>query len=174
MAHRRRHVLASILAGSVAGCLRDREERTAESIYEYPQTTVQAQTTDGTVEGQVTAAVAHTRAQQARGLSDTPRLRDGWGLLFVYNSVSLRTFYMREMDFGIDIIFADADGVITKIVSAPAPGPEEDGTDQRYHGSAQYVLEVVYGWASERGITTGDRLRFSLPPTVDGSGPSEQ
>jgi uncharacterized membrane protein (UPF0127 family) len=67
---------------------------------------------------------------------------------------------MREMDFGIDIVFADADGVITEIHHAPAPGPGEDGTDQTYGGRGKYVLEVTYRWTEERGVSTDDVLVF--------------
>ena len=67
---------------------------------------------------------------------------------------------MREMDFGIDIVYADRDGVITEIHHAPAPGPDEDGSQHRYSGTGQYVLEVPLRWSSRQLITRGDRLRW--------------
>lgn len=83
-------------------------------------------------------------------------------MLFTYDSVADRTFVMREMDFGIDIIYADADGTITEIHHAPEPEPDEDGTDQRYPGRGQYILEVGYEWTAERNVNEGDRLEFDL------------
>ena len=141
------------------------EESTDEepAIHEgYETTEVRAVTPEGDELGSVTAAIADTRDRRVLGLSDTEELPDDRGMLFVYESVADRTFVMREMDFGIDIVYADADGTITEIHHAPAPGPDEDGEEQRYPGRGQYVLEVTYEWTSERGVGEGDVLEFDL------------
>jgi uncharacterized membrane protein (UPF0127 family) len=70
------------------------------------------------------------------------------------------TFVMREMDFGIDIVYADGEGTIVEIHNAPEPGPNEDGNEQQYPGSGQYVLEVPYEWSDRHGVTVGDVLAF--------------
>jgi hypothetical protein len=80
--------------------------------------------------------------------------------LFVHERERGLTYVMREMDFGIDIVFADADRVITEIHHAPAPGPDEDGDSQRYPGRGKYVLEVGYDWTTARDVAAGDVLRF--------------
>jgi len=130
---------------------------------DYETTEVRVRTPDGETLGSVTAAIADTWELRVRGLSDTESLPADRGMLFVYETVSDRKFVMREMDFGIDIVYADADGAITRIHHAPEPGPNEDGEDQRYPGRGQYVLEVGYRWTAERGIAEGDRLAFTLP-----------
>ena len=112
--------------------------------------------------GRVTAAVADSYERRYRGLSDTASLPEDRGMLFVYGAGADRTFVMRGMDFGIDIVYADADGTITRIHHAPEPGPGEDGDRQRYPGRGQYVLEVNSGWTTERGVEVGDRLLFDL------------
>lgn len=110
--------------------------------------------------GSVTAAVADTRALRYTGLSDTPSLPEDRGMLFVHERERGLTYVMREMDFGIDIVFADADRVITEIHHAPAPKPAEDGESQRYPGRGKYVLEVGYEWTTARNVAVGDVLRF--------------
>jgi uncharacterized membrane protein (UPF0127 family) len=129
----------------------------------YETTEVRVLTPEGDRLGSVTAAIADTRELRYLGLSDTESLPADRGMLFVYETVDDRTFVMREMDFGIDIVYADADGAITRIHHAPEPGPNEDGEEQRYPGRGQYVLEVGYHWTTDRGISEGDRLAFSLP-----------
>jgi len=124
----------------------------------YETAHVRVETPDGQQLGAVTAAIADTADLRYTGLSDTESLPEDRGMLFVYDEVSDHTFVMREMDFGLDIVFADADGTITTIHHAPAPGPDEDGEDQTYPGRGQYVLEVDRGWTAERGVTAGDRL----------------
>jgi len=110
--------------------------------------------------GAVTAAVADTRALRYTGLSDTSSLPEDRGMLFVHERERGLTYVMREMDFGIDIVFAGADRVITEIHHAPAPGPDEDGENQRYPGRGKYVLEVGYEWTTAREVAVGDVLRF--------------
>jgi uncharacterized membrane protein (UPF0127 family) len=110
----------------------------------------------------VTAAVADTPELRYTGLSDTESLPEDRGMLFVYGSVADRTYVMREMDFGLDIVFADADGTITTIHEVPEPGPDEDGNAQEYAGRGQYVLEVNRGWSDDHGVDVGDRLEFEL------------
>lgn len=112
--------------------------------------------------GSVVAAVADTPELRYRGLSETPSLPEGRGMLFVFDGAADRTFVMRGMSFGIDIVYADTDGAITRIHHAPAPGPEADGSEQHYPGYGQYVLEVNRGWTTDRGVTAGDVLDFEL------------
>ncbi|WP_290810116.1 DUF192 domain-containing protein [Halovivax sp.] len=129
---------------------------------DYETTEVTVTDPDGDELGSVTAAIVDTPDLRYLGLSDTESLPEDRGMLFVYEDVDDRTFVMREMDFGIDIVYADADGVITEIHHAPEPGPDEDGEDQRYPGRGQYVLEVGYEWTADRGVAEGDRLEFDL------------
>ena len=162
----RRGVLAGI-GLATAGCLgrsgASATDETVPTIYtDYPTTTVAADTPDGTQRPTVTAAVADDRPERKRGLSATEILRPGWGMLFVFETMANREFYMKDMDFGIDIIYAAAEGRITRIHHAPEPGPDENGAAQRYSGHGQYVLEVPYDWTTEHSVEPGDRLVFDL------------
>lgn len=140
------------------------EPSTAASVHRgYETTEVVVRTPDGDLLGSVTAAIADTRELRYLGLSDTESLPEDRGMLFVYDTVGDRTFVMREMDFGIDIVYADADGTITRIHHAPEPAPDEDGNAQRYPGRGRFVLEVGFHWTTDRGITEGDQLAFTLP-----------
>ena len=129
---------------------------------DYATTEVRAVSPAGFELGSVTAAIADTGELRYTGLSDTESLPEDRGMLFVFESVADRGFVMRRMDFGIDIVYADSEGTITGIHNAPAPGPDEDGNSQGYPGRGQYVLEVNYGWTTERDVSEGDRLEFEL------------
>ena len=122
----------------------------------YEMTNVAVRTAEDDLLDWVRAAVADTNSLRHTGLSDTDSMPEHYGMVFVYDEVDDRTFVMREMDFGIDIVYADDEGRITTIHHAPEPGPEEDGSQQRYPGRGQYVLEVNYGWTTERGVEEGD------------------
>lgn len=138
------------------------DESSTEIHADYPSTDVRVMTPEGDVLGEVTAALPDTPELHRIGLSDTEELPEDRGMLFAYKTVEERTFAMPDMSFGIDIIFADDEGVITDIFHAPEPGPDEDGAEQTYTGRGQYVLEVVYEWTVERGIEEEDLLSFRL------------
>ena len=136
---------------------------TPDPVHEsYETTELSVVSEDGSELGSVTAAVADTGDLRYTGLSDTESLPEDRGMLFVYESVADRTFVMRRMDFGIDIVYADSAGTITRIHHAPEPGPDEDGNAQEYPGRGQYVLEVNYEWTTRHGVEAGDRLEFDL------------
>jgi uncharacterized membrane protein (UPF0127 family) len=75
-------------------------------------------------------------------------------MLFVHDNAGSKSYVMRNMSFGIDIIFIDSEGTITEIRSARPP-PEDNAP---YAGRGLYVLEVPRGWATEQGIESGDRV----------------
>lgn len=154
----RRGVLAAGAAAALAGCLEALPAPTADPFEDYEAVEVAVHTPGGELAGEVTAAVADTPARRYRGLGGVEVLPEGWGMLFVFEGEATRTFVMRDMRVGIDIVFADAEGTVTAVHHAPAPGPDEDGTEQRYTGTARYVLEVALGWTTDRGVGPGHRL----------------
>ncbi|PSP40262.1 DUF192 domain-containing protein, partial [Halobacteriales archaeon QH_2_66_30] len=137
-------------------------ETPVEVHEDYETTEVTVRSSDGEELGSVTAAIADTSDLRYLGLSDTEYLPEDRGMLFVFDEAQELTFVMREMDFPIDIVYADDEGVITSIHHARAPGPDEDGNDLQYPGRGQYVLEVNQHWTTERGVEGGDVLEFEL------------
>lgn len=112
--------------------------------------------------GRVEAAVADTFLKRYVGLSDTDRLPPDRGMLFVHDAPGEYTYVMRDMSFGLDIVFVAENRTITAIRHAPAPGADEDGSSQRYTERGRYVLEVNRGWTTDHGVEVGDELRFDL------------
>lgn len=106
----------------------------------------------------VDVRLAESYEEKYTGLSDTETLRNGTGMLFVYDQEQRRTFVMREMDYPLDIVFVGADGRINRIAQAPAPGPNEDGNDIERSGSAKWILEVPRGWMAAQNVSEGDRI----------------
>ena len=128
---------------------------------DHDHATVTIEDEHGTELATFDAEVADTPYQRYLGLSDHDDLADDEGMLFVFEDEDDRAFVMRDMDFPIDIIFADANGEITTIYEAPVP-EHDDAELERYEGSAQWVLEVPKGVAADRGIEPGDRLRIEF------------
>ena len=86
-----------------------------------------------------------------------PILEPGTGMLFVYDDVHPRVFWMKDTPLELAIIFVAADGRITAIergrpgslVRIPSPGP------------VQFVLEINHREA--RGLQVGDRMLWIAP-----------
>ena len=121
---------------------------------EYSETTASIQSANGTELASVDVRIADTPAKRQIGLSRTDRLDNGTGMLFVHENSGSKSYVMRNMSFGIDIVFVDSDGTITEIHSARPP-PRDDAP---YTGRGRYVLEVPRGWAAERGVEPGDTV----------------
>lgn len=106
----------------------------------------------------VDVRIAETYEEKYAGLSGTETLRNGTGMLFVYDREESRTYVMRDMNYPLDIVFIGADRRINAIRQAPAPGPNQDGNDIRRSGSAKWILEVPRGWMKSQNVTEGDRI----------------
>lgn len=100
--------------------------------------------------------VADTDASREQGLSGRTQLPEGQGMLFVFDTEDLWGFWMKDMRFPIDMLWADANGRITTVVENASP----DSYPQIFYPTqlAKYVLEVPAGYAARNGITEGSRL----------------
>lgn len=110
-----------------------------------------------TVAGQyIIAEIANSEAQRQQGLSGRSSLAQGHGMLFVFNEPGLYGFWMKDMHFSIDILFADAQGTIVTIASNVAP--ETFPKSFNPASPALYVLELPAGYAQEHGIGLGSKI----------------
>jgi uncharacterized membrane protein (UPF0127 family) len=145
-------------SGDESGCA-------GESVHEgYEETGVTITSSESEQLGSVTAAIADTDETRQTGLSETGCLPPDRGMLFVYENSQRLNFWMINMDFGLDIVHIDSEGVITSIQHAEAPAEDESGTEEhhQYPGNGQFVLEVNYGWTTERDVEAGDVVNFEL------------
>jgi len=136
-----------------------------ESVHEsYNETVVTVTRPEGEQLGSVTAAIAETPETRREGLSETDCLPEDRGMLFVYEESQSLGFWMKDMEIGIDILHIGGNGVIRSIQHAEAPAADESGTEEthQYPGTGQFVLEVNYGWTTERDIEEGDVVTFEL------------
>ena len=104
----------------------------------------------------VTAEIADNDELRARGLMNRDSLPENHGMLFVYGTMQVRSFWMRNTRIPLDIAFIDAGGVIMNILQM------EPQSDQNYfsQGPMMYALEMIQGWFEANGVGPGDRLEF--------------
>ena len=107
--------------------------------------------------GQITVELAQTPASQQQGLSGRASLGVNQGMLFIFDQDGQRQFWMKEMNFPLDIIWLNKEGQILGIATAVAtstyPAPILSP------GPIRQVLEVNAGYAQKYGLTIGDFIR---------------
>lgn len=105
---------------------------------------------------EVTAEIADNEELRAQGLMHRDSLPQNHGMLFVYGTAEVRSFWMRNTRIPLDIAFIDANGAIINIEQM------EPQSDQNYYsqGPMMYALEMDQGWFEANGVGPGDRLEF--------------
>ena len=115
---------------------------------------VEIVTTDGKLQ-KFNVEFARSEAEKATGLMFRDRLADDEGMLFIWNTSSLRQFWMRNTLINLDILFIDSDYRVVHIEESAQKG------SLRIISSllpVQYVLEINAGQSQLRKITPGALL----------------
>lgn len=107
---------------------------------------------------QFTLDVADTVDKQQLGLGRRASLPAGKGMLFVYPAEAERCFWMKDMNFAIDIIWLDGDKRIVHI--EPEVSPDTYPKTYCPREAAQYVVELGSGAAGRAGMKPGQQLDF--------------
>jgi uncharacterized membrane protein (UPF0127 family) len=102
----------------------------------------------------ITAELAVTEAQRAQGLMHRTELKDGHGMLFVFERDQIMSFWMKDTLVPLSIAYILSSGRIIEIYDMQ-PGNLNAVTSSR---SARYALEVPQGWFERAGIARGDML----------------
>ena len=108
----------------------------------------------------VLVQIADSEDERNEGLMNRSHLPDSVGMLFVFDGMSPRSFWMKNTAISLDIVFTDDQKRIVKIHSFTAPYAIDSYSSDR---GAQYVVEVIGGFCEKHGIREGDRLTFILP-----------
>jgi uncharacterized membrane protein (UPF0127 family) len=104
----------------------------------------------------ISVEIADTQAKRTQGLSGRAGLAEGSGMLFVFDWDATWGFWMKEMRFPLDIIWAQSDGTIVTIAHQVAP--ETYPEIFKPAKPARYVLEVPSGFADLHHIVEGMKL----------------
>ena len=102
--------------------------------------------------------LALTPKTQEQGLSGRTELKENEGMLFVFNKPSQYSFWMKDMNFPIDIIWLGEDLRIVYIEKEAKPEsyPNAFTPDQK----AKFVLEVMSGFSEKNNLKEGDIVKF--------------
>ncbi|MCG6956481.1 MAG: DUF192 domain-containing protein [Gemmatimonadetes bacterium] len=106
----------------------------------------------------VVAEVARTQEAREQGLMYRQELPDGTGMLFVFDDMEVRSFWMENTYVPLDIAFLDASYTVVSIDHmAPLTTDSHDSA-----GPAMFALEVPEGWFAAHGVKRGDRATVEM------------
>jgi len=102
--------------------------------------------------------LALTPETQSLGLSGRNILKEDEGMLFIFEKSALYYFWMKDMNFPIDMIWIDENlqVIYVKKNAQPESFPETFGSTKK----SRYVLEVVAGFSEKNNLKERDRIEF--------------
>ncbi|MEK9185004.1 MAG: DUF192 domain-containing protein [Patescibacteria group bacterium] len=102
----------------------------------------------------VNLIIADTEAKREKGLGGFTVLSSDTGMLFVFPESGIYPFWMKDMQFPLDIIWLDEKCIITHIEKKVSPEtyPESFVSDK----NSLYVLETNAGFVEKNNLKTGD------------------
>ena len=106
----------------------------------------------------INIAFAKTEAEREQGLSDTQPLTSNEGMLFVFDSPNIPGFWMKDMNYPLDIVWIDQD---KKVIGVSA-NLDPKTYPQVFSPTSPilYVLELPAGFYKTNNIKVGDIVTF--------------
>ncbi|MDP5157067.1 MAG: DUF192 domain-containing protein [Flaviramulus sp.] len=101
--------------------------------------------------------IANTDYETQTGLMYRSSMKTNQGMLFVFDDVEPRSFYMKNTQIPLDLIFINKDKTIVSFQKNAKPFDESSLTS---NAPAKYVLEINAGLVDRWHISVGDQVNF--------------
>lgn len=143
----------------------DTQNKLISSNFRLPLENKDTYTGSATVSNlQLRVEVVNTPESLSKGLSGRSSMCENCGMLFDFGYKDTQpTFWMKDMNFAIDIIWIN-DGKVFKIEKDAQPEPgKRDAELIKYSpkGPIDYVLEVNAGFADKNNVLKGDPFEYA-------------
>ena len=107
---------------------------------------------------QLDIEIADNEYERETGLMHRSSMKNNQGMLFIFKNSQPRYFYMKNTHIPLDIIYLSSD---MKIVSFQNDAKPMNETSLPSNASAQYVLEINGGLATQWNLKVGDSISFT-------------
>lgn len=108
--------------------------------------------------------LALTDAERAQGLMYRESLADGAGMLFVFEGLEARPFWMKNCHFPLDIVHLTKDGTVVDVLAGLPPCAADPCPTYPPAAASDTVLELNAGVAAKNGLVRGAKVRFVEVP----------
>jgi uncharacterized membrane protein (UPF0127 family) len=109
--------------------------------------------------GALTVEVVNTKLSREQGLSGRSQMKDNGGMLFIFDHVGKYGFWMKDMNFALDIVWIDDNGVVVSVERNLSPESYPKAFINNV--DARYVLEVNAGVSEKIGLYLGSKVKFA-------------
>lgn len=106
----------------------------------------------------VAVEIADSPEEREQGLGGTAQLENGEGMLFVFEADGTHSFWMKGMQYSIDILWISAEKRVVHIEKALSPSTFPQSFTSPT--PARYVLEVPAGFSDMHGIREGSEMKL--------------
>jgi uncharacterized membrane protein (UPF0127 family) len=112
----------------------------------------------------VQASVADTLSERMKGLSDTPFLPSNVVKLFAFGVEGDHSIWMKDMNYPIDILWADESGSIVHVEEQVQPdsyNPTDPRSSASYsapNADAWFVVETKAGFIAQHDVRVGESI----------------
>jgi uncharacterized membrane protein (UPF0127 family) len=105
-------------------------------------------------------ALANDAFKRGQGLSNQESLMEDYGMMFFFHQAGRHSFWMKDMNFALDIIWVDNTGEIIHV----APNVSSDSFPNTFtpNQPALHVLEFNGGFMDEKGYKVGDFVEYDI------------
>lgn len=104
----------------------------------------------------INVEIADTDASREQGLSDRTSLVDGKGMLFVFDPPQTPGFWMKDMNFALDMVWVGVDNSIIKIDSNVATSTYPNAFFPP--NQIKYVIELPANFSDTHTIKVGENF----------------
>lgn len=105
----------------------------------------------------ITIEVADNEAETTQGLMYRTHMDSLQGMLFEFPTEEMKSFWMKNTVLPLDIIYADANGIIGSSQNYTTPYSETSLPSKK---PAKYVVEVNAGFWDKYNLNEGDKIVF--------------
>ena len=111
---------------------------------------------------EIPVEVADTLKKRSLGLGKRASLKKGWGMLFVFEKRKPHRFWMKDMQFPLDIIWLDNHRIVHIIHNAEPVNSKVEPEVMTSPVPVNFVLEIAAGRAAKLRLKTGQRMNFKF------------
>ncbi|MFG6686429.1 DUF192 domain-containing protein [Mariniflexile sp. HNIBRBA6329] len=151
-------IIISVLALGVIACKKDKKAVTQTDISFKKEGELTIFKMGDSTKINLDIEIADTDFDIQTGLMYRDSMEENQGMLFVFDDVTQRYFYMKNTKIPLDIIYIND---AYKIVSFQKNTKPLDETSLPSKAPAKYVLEVNAGLVDTWTLTVGDSISFS-------------
>lgn len=102
--------------------------------------------------------IAESDYETQTGLMYRTSMEENQGMLFIFADVAMHSFYMKNTEFPLDIVYIDEN---RKIASFQKDAKPLDETGLSSQVPVKYVLEINAGLSNKMGLQVGDSIAFT-------------